>query len=83
MKKKILVDEFKNRLATAEHKRRKLAHRSMENTQKAAQGGKRSEMTHKSIRDVGPTEDLTYVSVKSWKEQTQDCPSPVKYISKL
>lgn len=47
------MDEFKNILATAEHKRSKLEYTSMEITQIEAQKGKIIDKTHKKIRDVG------------------------------
>lgn len=53
LKSKSWVDEFKNRLATAEHKRSKLEYISMEITQIEAQKGKIINKTHKKIRDVG------------------------------
>lgn len=60
-KNKSLMDQFKNRLATAEHKRRDLECKSMESIQIETQRGKRIDKTCMSIRDIGHTQDLTYI----------------------
>lgn len=57
-KNKSLMEEFKNRLATAEHMRRDLECRSMESIQVEAQRGKRIDKTCKSIRDIGHTHKI-------------------------
>lgn len=45
LKDKSFVGEFKSRVATEEHKRSKLGHRSLENTHIEAQTGKRVDKT--------------------------------------
>lgn len=72
------MDEFKNRLATAEHKRSKLEYRSMEITQIEAQKGKRIDKTHKKIRDVGQHQRSNLNKVKSQKEQKARMPTTSK-----
>lgn len=52
------MDQFKNRLATAEHKRRDLECKSMESIQIEMQRGKRIDKTCMSIRDMGHTHKI-------------------------
>lgn len=76
------MDEFKNRLATAEHKRSKLAYRSMEITQIEAQKGKKIDKTHNKIRDVGQHKRSNLSEIPK-KNKKQKFPPLVKYINKL